>query len=552
MKKFSGSSYGFAAPVNIDWKLLVFLLLFLNVKLVIKAAAILVIYILQKDFKFGFKPGNNSRLPLFYLLVIGIAVFNWLVNGLAGNVKYNLVLLAGILFWILCILAAHQVKLSVEKTDPGIIHRTVVAFFMINALISLAVYAGIILETGHINPYQYQGDYQKYFIGTGDYIKGLTFDTSNTNAVLNAFGVIYFLAKGKNTMTILCMAVLLLTASNITNLLLLVTLIFMFLFQSRKDQKSIIVVCLVMLVTFLIKVSPQNNQYVVNAYQDLFHIQSSSKPAENNIPVTARPDSTLTAEEKKEKIARLYMDSINLSLYESNLKKSLAITAPMAIPGFIEKPVLPKDSIHTPRFQHKNDTNALEKDLIGYVAKNQDDVPLSSRAGTMPELPGKLIALQQTWRYFLQHPIKIWSGTGMGNFSSKLAFRATAMKVAGGYPERLAYTSKDFRSNHLDLYLYFFTNKDDYHSIVNSPNSTYGQLLGEYGLAGLVSFIVFYAVFFLKKINVRSYAFPLLLFMAGGFFIDYWYEQLSVVVFFELLVWLHIKEESNRKTDEIS
>ena len=183
---------------TIDWKLLIFLLLFLNVKLVFKAAAILLIYILRKDFKFRFRL-KHSRLPQFYIFIIVIAIFNWLIRGAITDLNYNLVLVTGLLFWLLCILAIHQVKLSVEKNDPVIIHRTILIFFIINAITSLAVYCSIIFETGHINPFRYQGDFQKYFIGTGDYIKGITFDTSTTNGVLNAFGVIYFLHQGKNT-----------------------------------------------------------------------------------------------------------------------------------------------------------------------------------------------------------------------------------------------------------------------------------------------------------------------------------------------------------------
>jgi hypothetical protein len=38
-----------------DWKLLVLLVLFLNVKLAIKIPAIALVYLLQFDFKFGFK-----------------------------------------------------------------------------------------------------------------------------------------------------------------------------------------------------------------------------------------------------------------------------------------------------------------------------------------------------------------------------------------------------------------------------------------------------------------------------------------------------------------
>ncbi len=542
MKKTLGSSFGLTMPGKIDWKLLIFLLLFLNVKLVVKIAAIFLIYVLRPDFKFGFKL-KNSRLPLFYLLVIGIALFNWLISGLIGNFNYSLVLATGILFWVLCILAIHQIKLSIEQNEPAIIYRTIVIFFIINAFVSLFVYAGIVWETGAVNAYRYQGNYQKYFIGTGDYIKGITFDTSTTNAVLNAFGVIYFLLHGKNVLTILCMTVLLLTGSNISNLFLTAILIFIFFFRSNKEQKSIIIVCLLMLTTFLVKISPENNKYIAGAYQKLFNIQPVvEKSTIADIPITQKPDSILTDEEKKQKIAQLYLDSINISLFEKNQKKSLTTLTTMSIIGFKEKPVIPKDSIHTPRFQHKNDTNAIERTLLQFVEKNDTEVPISSGQEAQPRLPGKLIALEQTSRFFMHHPAKIITGTGIGNFSSKLAFRTTSMKVTGGYPEKYTYISNDFKSNHLDLYLYYFTRKDDYHSIANSPNSTYDQLMSEYGVAGLAAFVFFYIVFFVKQLKWIAYGIPIILFMSGIFFFDYWFEQLSVVVIFELLLLLNIKE----------
>ena len=321
MKNKAGSFYRWTKTVNIDWGLLIFLLLFLNVKLVFKIAAILLIYVLRPDFKFGFRL-KNSRLPLFYLLVIAIAVFNWLISGMILNFKYDLVLATGILFWVLCILAIHQVKLAVDKNSPEMIYRTVVLFFILNALVSLFVYAGIVWETGAINAYRYQGNFQKYFIGTGDYIKGVTFDTSTTNAVLNAFGVIYFLLRGKYMLTIICMSVLLLTGSNISNLILIVTLIFVFFFQSNKDEKSMIIVCLFMLITFFVKISPENNKYVAGAYQKLFNKKPLVKETGiARIPITQKPDSILTDEEKKQKIAQLYLDSINISLLEKRQKR---------------------------------------------------------------------------------------------------------------------------------------------------------------------------------------------------------------------------------------
>ena len=539
MKNKTGLSSIWAMPAKIDWKLLIFLLLFLNVKLVVKIAAVILIYILRPDFKFGFGV-KKSRLPLFYLLVVAIAIFNWLISGLVGNFNYDLILVTGILFWASCILAIHQIKCAVEKNDSETIHNTIVAFFIINALLSLAVYAGIVWETGAINPYRYQGNYQKYFIGTGDYIKGVTLDTSTTNAVLNAFGVIYFLLRSRDVLTLLCMTVLLLTGSNISNLLLLGTLVFIFFFQAGRNQKSIIIICLMMLITFLVKVSPQNNEYVTSAYQRLFNIPPASR--ETKIPLVQKPDSILTTEERKIKFARAYVDSVNISLFEENKRKSAGTLASMSIAGFIAKPVIPKDSIHTTKFQHRSDTTAVEQKLIEFVKKHNEDMPIAAGRMDRPRVPGKLIALQQTIRFFQEHPVKILTGTGIGNFSSKLAFRATSMKVTGSYPEKYAYISKEFESNHFDLYLYYFTNKDDLHSIVNSPNSTYDQLLGEYGLAGLFSFVVFYMGFFLKQINILSYAAPLILFMLGAFFIEYWFEQLSVVILFELLVLLNLKE----------
>lgn len=522
-----------------DWKLLVFLVLFLNVKLVVKLAALILVYAWRMDFRFGFR-FTRSRLPLFYPLVAGIAIFNWALFGGFTDLNYSMVVLLGVLFWIGSILAIHQVKLSVDKNDVDTIHRTILVFFIINSLLSLAVYLGIIIETGHINAYRYQGNFQKYFIGTGDYIKGITLDTSTTNAVLNAFGIVYYLLRNNHRMVLLCMVVLLLTGSNVTNLLLCLVLIYLFIFQTNKNQKSIIVVCLIMLVIFLLKISPQNNKYIKTMYQRLSHDIPKEKPVYlNTTSIVDLPDSILSPDEKKQKIAQLYLDSMNRAMVENNKVKSME---GIPVVKFTEKPVIPKDSIHTPTFQHKYDTNAIQKEMMRFIASQPSAVPISASGKQNLHIPGKILSLQQTLRYFSGHPGQLITGAGMGNFSSKLAFKATAMNIAGGYPAQFHYISPAFKSNHLDLYLYYFTNKDDLHSIANSPNNTYDQLFSEYGIAGLVLFGVFYAGYFFRLIRRRSWSIPLGLIMLGSFFIEYWFEQLSVVVFFELLVLLNNKE----------
>ncbi|MCW3090215.1 MAG: hypothetical protein JWP81_1284 [Ferruginibacter sp.] len=529
--------------------MLVFLLLFLDVKLVVKALALIFIYLMRPDFKFGFRI-KNSRLPLFYIIVLLIAIFNWIISSNFYNLNYGIALITGIAFWTACILAIHQLKLAVEINDAVIIHHTIVAFFILNILASYAIYAGIVIETGTINPFRYQGNFQKYFMGTGDYIKGITMDTSTTNAVINAFGVLYFLSKKNAAMTILCMSVLLLAASNITNILLCCIFIGLFVFASNKDQKSIIITCLMLGIIFLAKVSPQNNRYLEEAYKKFVARLPSKTPAITVVKAGSneKEGALVTEEERRQIIARNYVDSIDNLMNTRRLKSMPVITKVDTLLAQTDKIIVPPPPIHSPSYQYKNETTVLEKQLINFSAWQATVLPLTNSSKVPANLPGKLLALQQTFHLFQQQPGKIISGAGMGNFSSKLAFRTTAMKIAGGYPSKFAYINPAFESNHFDLYLSYFTRQDKLHSLTNSPNSVYDQLLSEYGLAGIMALVIFYFGFFAKYAQILTYGIPVLLLCAGIFFVDYWFEQLSVVILFELLLFLDIRESSIEKT----
>jgi hypothetical protein len=526
----------------IDWTLLTFLVLFINVKLVVKVAALLLVYVLRPKFKFGLAL-NNLRLPLFYIAVITIAILNVFLQGAFTQLNYLLAVLTGTAFWLMCFLATHQIKYAVEKNNTETLHNTLLLFFILNIAVSLIVYAGIIIETGAINPYRYQGNYQKYFIGTGDYIKGISFDTSTTNAVINAFGVLYFLLRNKAGWAILCMSTLLLTGSNITNLLLCATLLFVFVFNSSKYQKSIIVVCLLFLVIFLAKISPQNNTYIEKAYEKIFNSPSADKITQvKEIPIQLKPDSILSEEEKKQKIATLYIDSMSRAITERE-KKLVSPVAAIAVINLTIKPEIPKPNIHTPPFQHKNDTTAFQQELIQFAKKDSTIIPATIVA-TNYKLPGKVMAVLQTAEFLKSHPTKILAGAGMGNFSSKLAFKTTALKIAGGYPSKYKYVHTDFEKNHLALYLNYFTKSAGQHSLINTPNSTYDQLLSEYGLLGIAAFGLLYIGFFFKQKKMLTWGMPILLLTCGLFFMEYWFEQLSVIVIFELLLFLNIKENT--------
>ncbi len=522
---------------KLDWKLLLFLLLFLNVKLAVKVIAIILIYCLRPHFRFGFKL-RNSRLPFFYIIITGIALLNWLIGGGMMNFNYGMAMLTGLFFWTLCILASHQVKLAVEKNDAVTIQNTILAFFIVNAVASIVVYTGIIIETGTINPYRYQGNFQKYFMGTGDYIKGITMDTSTANAVLNAFAVIYFLQRRLYLPMLMCMFVLLMTGSNITNLLLLAVLLYVFIFCSNRDQKSMIVVCLAMLLVFMIKVSPQNNKYMSETWDRMFKPKSSIVAAAKTKD-GKMPGAPLSPEEQKHLVATRYLDSMS-SLSTIQAKEPGLKMPGLSLKGLKEKPVIPEPSIHSASFQHKYDTTVFQQSLIAFAGARQLERVVKDSM-VKYSLPGKIIALKQMVAYFRAHPFQLLMGTGMGNFSSRLAFRTTALKIAGGYPQKYAYISPAFASNHFDVYLFYFTRNQGLHSLVNSPNSAWYQLLGEYGLAGACSFILFYLGFFIKKSGKFSQGMPLLIMMTGILMVDYWFELLSAVVFFELLMFLNIK-----------
>lgn len=531
---------------NLDWKLLVFLLFFLNVKLAVKIPAIALIYILQFNFKFGFGI-KNSRLPLFYPIAIAIAVINGLIQLHSESTAYGVMWLTGISFWVLCVLAVHQIKLSVERHTVEVIHRTIVVFFIVNTICSLFNILGIIYEIHAINPYTYQGEYQKYFIGTGDYIRGITFDTSSTNAILNAIGVIYFLDKKRPLLLLMCMGTLLLTCSNFVNIILLVILLVIFIFKSTRDQKSLIAACLVLLVIFMVKISPQNDDYVTKTIEYVFLKQKKPVQVVSTAP-TPKTTPVLTPDELKQKQAQSYLDSVGTILNRTRKVEPITANRPLVVTatGGIIRPGV---NINAAPYQSLTTTPADQKILVDFVNAHKASLPISGE-NYKPLPPGKILGMEQTISFFRNHISKIGLGTGMGNFSSKLAFKATGLGVAGSYPSKYSYIDPAFMANHLDLYLNFFSRRAGFHSFINSPFSVYDQTASEYGLLGLLALIFYYFGFFTSHYQQLTYGIPLLFLMAAVFFVDYWFEQLSIIPFFELLVFLNMKESSLLKTAE--
>ncbi len=479
----------------IEWKLLVFLILFMDVKLAVKAFAIIFIYFLQPDFKFGFRI-KNSRLPLFYLIVILIAILNFTIYpDISGN--YLMVVFTGILIWVACILAIHQIKLFIDRTDIVILHNTLLAFFVLNIAFSLFNLFAIFMEIGFRNPFLYQGQYQKYFINSGDFIKGITSDTSTTNALINCFGIIYFIYQKKYTLVLACMATLLMTASNFSNIILTLVLTALFIFKSTKVQKSIITACIILQGIFFAKLSPQNDDYVTSTINKFILKKSNDITTTQKVmPVRERPDSLLTPESRKEKIAVLFLDSLERT--RLNQKGIIGKKAGI-IPEI--RPQIPQDRIHTASFQSRIDTTMIQRQLLSYIHTPSVNTDLKFTE----ETPGKILGFRQSFNFLKDNENRIITGDGIGNFSSKLAYRATGLKIAGAFPKSFIYSNADFLNNHLSLYAYFFTKPAESHSLIHNPASVYDQLLTEYGFIGFFAFLIYYIGFFFRHPKKLSY-----------------------------------------------
>jgi hypothetical protein len=524
---------------KINWTLLVFLILFINVKMLVKIPVIIILLLVNRSM-FSEKSIYRQKFIWFYCCLAGITILNVLVNISTFSINYLVAATVGAISWVLCAAAAFLSYWFVMTTDVRKLRATISLFFLLNAAVTIGQLLYIMWDSGSVNPYTFQGMYQKYFINTGDRMTGLSFDVSTTNAVLNSMGVLYFLYSGKIHFTLLCMVTLLLTASNFTNILLVLVLLFVFIFKSTKWQKSIIVVCLLLLVLFMARISPQNNRYVAEEYREITNTKRTpAKQPKDITNLTQVPDSLLNDDEQKQKIAQLFIDSLRNHKAKRN-KNDFLFTTPVIKPG------IPIPDIHTGPFQRNKDSSSSQKKLFSFAVQYLPPEDSSRPLFTKSKIPGKLEAFRQTIFYFKDHPEKIITGAGTGNFSSKLAFRATGLQAAGGYPEKFVYINNDFLQNHLSLYLFYFSQGVEAHSLIHSPNAVYDQLIAEYGLAGILSFIFFYILYFLKTTRRLTYGIPILLLMLMVLGVDYWYEQLSIIIIFELLMLLNLKETQHK------
>mgnify|MGYP000973869089 CR=1 FL=1 len=146
--------------------------------------------------------------------------------------------------------------------------------------------------------------------------------------------------------------------------------------------------------------------------------------------------------------------------------------------------------------------------------------------------PRKIISFYQTFNYLSESVQNFFIGAGPGNFSSRVGFTISGTYVSW-FPHEFKYISKDFLTNHLSLWNPTILAKYN-DGTANQPFSIFNQLLGEYGIVGMLLFLSYYFVSLFKISKNTIGIYLVVLFLAYGL-LDYWFEYFSVIPIFELI-----------------
>jgi hypothetical protein len=486
MKKFARLHF---TRQNTNLPLLIFLIFFLNVKFVIKILAILFILFYYRNFKWGLS-WRQSRLPLFYILIALLEIIKYIFITRNYSLDYGLVFCLGIMQWGFCLLAIHHIKLAIELNTAATIHNTIRAFYLLNFMVSVFFLIILLFHPAWLTYWGQGKDISFSHPSAGDAIIGISFDNSTVNATINALGLIYFLYKKDYLLSIVCLVIIVICTSNASFLFITATLLLMILtVRSNKLRLNTILAALTLVILYFSS-SATNRKYVHNYFVQLYILNKNPE-----LFSASHVDDSVYAIDKT-KLKRSFGHLLNLHNH------SQVIVTPFGKRTYL------------------------------YVS-NTD---FNSK-------PGKLISFFQTYVYLRSDIGHLIFGAGIGNFSSKLAFRASGVNILGTYPKRYIYSSFDFEYNHLRTFNHYINGPPSQHSVMNFPFSVYNQLLGEYGLIGALLFVIYYVGFFVWRQRILSYGKYMLLILLGFFFMEYWFEFFSLVVIFELFMLLDISEE---------
>lgn len=486
----------------IDWPLLLLLTVVANqAALWLKFAGLLSVFILRADFK---KLWQKNRLPLFVPLIMLLGIVNYLLVSRDFTGPATAAFCVSMVFWAAAFAGTHQVKLSVERNPQKILH-TLKFFTWLNVLVSLGQIAVIAWSQGVWNPY-HQLPFP-YGMSTGDWVMGIFGEGAYNNAFVSALLSIYFLFRKEWGYLALSIMLVLLIFGNaiLLSLILLLLLIWIFALLAkglRKVKPDLLrqvpssvarasLIAALLLSAMIVLVSPDNVTYVMA-------VADSGKDAEEIVNEKETPP------------------SVNQYLWHQ------------------------VSELDFKKYQNKDcrDDNSdigKRKSMTSYAVRH---------------LNGKKLSFMETYAYVTSGVRPLVFGAGPARFSSLTAARFSGLDSSRLFRRVLPqFTTCAYAENHRLIHTTRISGDPAWLSTTNWPNSFYNQLFGEYGLSGVLFFLIFYVWRYLRHASRLSYGLWISLLMLPIAALTYLVEPLCVLFFYELLMEQDIAD--NHKTPSL-
>ncbi|PBQ33841.1 hypothetical protein CNR22_19325 [Sphingobacteriaceae bacterium] len=484
-----------------DYTLLIFIIMMSQDRIPVKLAAIIFIFILRFNLKFGLK---DKRLPLFYLFIIAGEVVKYFLMGNLYLGNWATVLVSS-LYWGMSFLALHQVKLSIEKNGYEKSENTLKAFTLLNFAVCIGQFIHVMILTHSLNPYsvhvlapdiRFPDVMFPYGQSSGDQIRGIFYD-NHINAIASQLCFIFFIYNRKYLFAFLTFVIIAVICFNLVTLTTLLALAVLFFVLKEKKAKLFISSLVLLTALFYAFVTPENAGYLrerilksaSSAMSNEYPLIAESKPVENK-PVTV--DTNVKSRDTQ----------------TENTPRQVIPSAPVV---------------------------AVDETLLNIDSSYNFD-----------KVSGKRISYTQTLKFLKTKYAYTALGSGAGMFSSKLANNFSGVFYGPTLLNKnLPVPSyKVFNAYHGSLYRYIKGLEIGKHSINNFPNGVYDQLLSEYGLVGLILFFCFYIGFFVKRFRQLTFGLVLIPLLLIGFNYGYFFESLDITIFFEFLMFLDLSKKS--------
>lgn len=431
----------------------------------------------------SFREFSLKKIPAFYFIIFSTEILKFIFLNESYGLAHLSQFSVGLTYWAAS--GALCWILFYTVSNGKYIKESIQIFTILNFTFSIYQYTQICIAEHVINPYN-TGHNHPYGISSGDLINGLLQGVHLTNAFISLFLFIFFVHENRPLYVFFALIPLLLTGSNYATIILFIANGILFFTTEGAKRRWLIIAGSFFIVIFYWLLTPLNAEYML---RKTLHISATL------------PNSSRDLQDETKGSAR----------------------------GFKEVLVA--------------DTN-MPYDIAGTTAKRMT-VRANESIFNFVKQPGKARSYYQTKNFMLSSVPHFLFGTGMGGFSSKLAFNSSGVMDGSSLNKYLpVYETSYFKNNHKAIYSFLKTQHIMFHSESNRPFSVYNQLLGEYGFFGIVVFVIAYLWYFLKRIRKRTYALPIFVAILFIFNIDYFIESLSVLLFFELLLFLDIKQNS--------